>query len=366
MERSKKIIRTSLIGIAVNVILVSVKIAVGVLSGSIAVTLDAINNLGDALSSVITIIGTKLAGRAPDKKHPYGYGRIEYLTSVVIAVIVLMAGVTSLKESVESIFHSRSASYSAITLAVIAVAVLVKLVCGLYIKSVGKQINAQALIASGSDSLFDAILSFGTLAAAIVSMVWGISLEGILGVLISFVILKAGVEMLLETLNSIIGARADRELSEALKQKINSYDQVQGCYDLILHNYGPTEIIGSVHIEVEDSMSAREIHGLTRRIALDVYATFGIVLTVGIYAANTSDSQAQALRNQLQQLVDHYPEILQMHGFYAEPEARDVTFDLVVDFKADAQAVQRRVLEELNKLYPDWNFSVVLDSDYSD
>lgn len=366
MERSKKIIRTSLIGIAVNAILVSVKMAVGVLSGSIAVLLDAVNNLGDALSSVITIIGTKLAGRAPDKKHPYGYGRIEYLTSAVIAVIVLTAGVTSFKESVESILHSRPASYSAMTLAVIAAAVLVKLVCGLYIKSVGKQIKAQALIASGSDSLFDAMLSFGTLVAAIVSMVWRISLEGILGILISFVILKAGVEMLLETLNSIIGIRADKELAEALKQKINSYEQVRGCYDLTLHNYGPTALIGSVHIEVEDSMQAREIHGLTRRISMDVYTSFGIILTVGIYAANTSDSLALALRNRIQQLVEQYPEILQMHGFYAEPGEQNVTFDLVVDFKADAQAVQGKILEELKKIYPDWKFSVVLDSDYSD
>lgn len=366
MERSKKIIRTSLIGIAVNVVLVSVKMAVGVLSGSIAVILDAVNNLGDALSSVITIIGTKLAGRAPDKKHPYGYGRVEYLTSVVIAVIVLMAGITSLKESAESIFHSRAASYSSIALAVIAVAVAVKLVCGLYIKAVGQQINAQALIASGSDSLFDAILSLGTLVAAIVSMVWGISLEGILGILISLVILKAGVEMLLETLNSIIGTRADKELAEALKQKINSYEQVHGCYDLALHNYGPTALIGSVHVEVEDSMQAREIHGLTRQIALDVYNAFGIVLTVGIYAANTSDSQSLTLRNQLREIVDQYPEILQVHGFYAESEERNVTFDLVVDFKADAQVVRSKILEELKKIYPDWNFSVVLDSDYSD
>lgn len=366
MERNRKIIQTSLIGIVVNVVLVLAKMAVGFLSGSIAVILDAVNNLGDALSSVITIIGTKLAGRAPDKKHPYGYGRIEYLTSVVIAAIVLMAGITSFKESAESILHPQMASYSAVILIVIAVAVAVKLASGLYMKSVGKQINAQALIASGSDSFFDAILSLGTLAAAVVSMVWEISLEGILGLLISLVILKAGVEMLLETLNSIIGTRADRELSIALKEKINSYEQVRGCYDLTLHNYGPAEIIGSVHVEVEDNMTAREIHGLTRQVALDVFNAFGIVLTVGIYASNTSDSQALVLRDKLEQIVGQYPEILQMHGFYAESDARNAAFDLVVDFKADAQEVQRKVLEELGKFYPDWNYSVVLDSDYSD
>lgn len=366
MDRSKKIIQTSLIGIAVNVVLISAKLAVGVISGSIAVLLDAVNNLGDALSSVITIIGTKLAGRAPDKKHPYGYGRIEYLTSMIIAVIVLIAGLTSLKESVESLIKPQPASYSTVTLAVIVIAVAVKLVSGLYVKSVGKQINAQTLVASGSDSLFDAILSLGTFAAAVISMLWGLSLEGIIGLFISLVILKAGIEMLLETLNSIIGVRADKELSEAIKEKINSYDQVQGTYDLALHNYGPTEIIGSVHVEVEDTMPAREIHKLTRRIAMDVYYSFGIVLTVGIYASNTYDNQVLAIKEQLMQIVGQYPEILQMHGFYAESEERNATFDLVVDFKADASAIQEKVMEELGKLYPDWHFFAVLDSDYSD
>lgn len=366
MERNQRIIRTSIVGIAVNVVLVLAKMAVGLLSNSIAIILDAVNNLGDALSSVITIIGTKLAGRAPDKKHPYGYGRIEYLTSVIIAVIVLLAGVTSLRESADKILHPQVADYTVVTLAVIVMGIAAKLLCGIYVRSVGKKINSQALVASGSDAFFDAVLSVGTLLAAVSSMIWGLSLEGILGLLISLVILKAGVEMLLETLHSIIGTRTDKELSDALKEKINSYDQVRGAYDLALHNYGPTEIIGSVHIEVEDQMSAREIHHLTRQIAMDVYNTFGIVLTVGIYASNTSDSQVTEIKSRLEQIVALHTEVLQLHGFYGASEEKTVTFDLVVDFQADAATVQRQIQEELTKYYPDWKFLVVLDSDYSD
>lgn len=366
MERSRKIIRTSMVGIAVNVVLVLAKMSVGFISGSIAILLDAVNNLGDALSSVITIIGTRLAGRAPDKKHPYGYGRIEYLTSMVIAMIVLMAGLTSLRESADRILNPQAASYTTVTLAVIVVAVAVKLLSGLYVKSVGKKINAQALVASGSDAFFDAILSAGTFVAAVVSMVWSVNLEGILGLLISLVILKAGAEMLMDTLNSIIGIRADRELTEAIKEKVNSYDQVRGTYDLALHNYGPTEAIGSVHVEVDDMLSAREIHGLTRRIAADVFHTFGIILTVGIYASNTSDSQAMEIKGKLERITGRYPEVLQLHGFYAESGEQTATFDLVVDFQADAEAVKGKILEELEKIYPDWHFFAVLDSDYSD
>lgn len=366
MDRSRKIIRTSIVGIAVNAVLVLAKMAVGFLSNSIAIILDAVNNLGDAFSSLITIIGTKLAGRAPDKKHPYGYGRIEYLTSVVIAVIVLLAGVSSLRESVDKVLHPQTADYTIVTLAVIIMAIAAKLLCGLYVRSVGKKINAQILVASGSDAFFDAILSVGTLLAAVVSMVWGLSLEGILGLLISLVILKAGVGMLLETLNSIIGTRTDKELSDALKERINSYEQVRGAYDLALHNYGPTEIIGSVHIEVEDRMPAKEIHRLTRQIAVDVYNTFGIVLTIGIYAANTSDSLVIEIKNRLEQIVAEHTEVLQFHGFYGTSEEKTVTFDLVVDFQADAAVVQRQIQEKLTKYYPDWKFLVVLDSDYSD
>lgn len=366
MDRSTTIIRTSLVGVAVNVVLVVFKAIVGAVTGSIAVILDAVNNLGDALSSVITIVGTKLAGRRPDKKHPYGYGRIEYLTSVIIAVIILAAGFTSLRESIAKAMDPQPASYTAVSLAVLAVAVAAKLLVGRYVKSVGERIHAQSLVASGSDAFFDAVLSFATLAAAVISMVWGLSLEGILGVVISIVILKAGVEILLDTLNSIIGARADPELSKTLKTKINSVEGVLGCYDLTLHNYGPEELIGSVHIEVADDVTAREIHALTRQIAAEVYAAFGIVLTVGIYASNTSGDGLLEVRSALEELLRQYPQVLQMHGFYAEREQKRISFDLVVDFEADAKQTCADVTAAMKRKFPDYEFAVVLDSDYSD
>ena len=366
MDRTKKIIRTSFVGIGVNLVLVLFKMAVGLVTNSIAVILDAVNNLSDALSSIITIVGTKLAGKAPDKKHPYGYGRIEYLTSVLISVIVLLAGVTSLRESAEKVLHPEAASYTVMSLIIIAVAVVVKFFCGRYVKKVGEEIHSGSLIASGSDAFFDAILSLATLVAAIVSMIWGFSLEGILGVIISIIIIKAGIEMLLDTLNSLIGTRADHELSEQLKEKINSFPEVHGCYDLTLHNYGPTQIIGSVHIEVDDEMTARQIHRLTRQIIMEVYAQFSIILTVGIYAAGNSLPIFTEIRGEVEKLVSQRPEILQMHAFYGDAELKTVTFDLIVDFSADARAIREEITEELVKRYPDYRFDIVLDSDFSD
>ena len=366
MDRTQKIVRTSIVGIVMNLILVAFKMVVGLVSGSIAVILDAVNNLSDALSSIITIVGTKLAGRRPDKKHPYGYGRIEYLTGMLIAVIVLFAGLTSLKESVEKVIHPEAASYTPIMLVIIVVGIAAKFLTGRYVKSVGESINSQALVASGSDAYFDAVLSFGTLIAAGASMLWGLKLEGILGAVISVIIIKAGVEMLLETLNSITGERADPEQTKALREKVESYEGVLGAYDLVMHNYGPTSTIASIHIEVPDEMTAREIHKLTRTIAVDVYAAFGVILTVGIYAANDSDQRSGFLHENVERIVKQYPEILQLHGFYVDHEQKRVMFDLIVDFAADADAILQKVLAEVTPLQPDYRFDVILDSDFSD
>lgn len=366
MDRNKKIVRTSLFGIGANLVLVVFKMIVGFAANSIAVILDAVNNLSDALSSLITIIGTRLAGRKPDKKHPFGHGRIEYLTGMLIAVLVLFAGLTSLKESVEKIIHPEAAVYTTLSLVVIIAAIIVKLLMGRYVKKVGEEVNSSALVASGSDASFDAILSLGTLAAAIVSMVWGLSLEGWLGAVISIFIIKAGVEMLMEAVSSITGARPEKELSEELRSMVCGYPGVHGAFDLMLHNYGPTNTIGSVHIEVDDDMPAREIHRLTREIAADVYQKLGIVLTVGIYGSGNSGGVSAEMRRELTEVLQKYPEVIQMHGFYVDEEHRRVMFDLIVDFSADAKEICGKVYEELNERWPDWRVDIVLDSDYAD
>lgn len=364
-SRDKKIVRTSIVGIAVNVVLVLFKMAVGLLANSIAIILDAVNNFSDALSSLITIIGTKLASKAPDKKHPFGYGRIEYLTSVIISVIVLLAGITSIRESFEKIFNPDETSYSIYSIVIIAVAIVAKFVVGSYVKGVGNKIHSQSLIASGSDAFFDAVLSFATLVGAVINMIWGLQLEGILGVLISIIIIKAGIEMLGETLSSIIGNRADADLTKRLKERVGFYSGVNDVYDLTLHNYGPTKIIGSVHIEVDDTMTAREIHELTRRISEDVINEFGIILTIGIYASNTSGSCGE-LKETAQAEIKKHPEILQMHGFYIDEDRKLISFDIIVDFKYDAEKIKNEVQESLNKQIKDYKIYIVLDSDFSD
>ena len=366
-NREKTIVRTSIIGIVANVLLAAFKAAVGLISNSIAVTLDAVNNLSDALSSVITIIGAKLGSKKPDKKHPLGYGRIEYLSSMIVAAIVLYAGITSLVESIKKIIHPEAADYGWVSLIIIAVAVVVKLLLGRYVKKQGEKVNSGALIASGKDASFDAILSASVLASAIVFLVWGISLEAYVGVVISVVIIKAGIEMMIETLNDIIGQRGDAEVAKQIKQIINEEPEVNGAYDLTLFNYGPDRFYGSVHMELPDTMSVAEVDVLTRRVQLKVFRETGVILTgIGVYSYNTSDDEVARIRNTIQKTIMSHEWALQMHGFYADTEAKTIRFDVVVSFDIEQQEALRIMQEEVQKLYPDYTFFIVPDVDVAD
>ncbi|MBO7357162.1 MAG: cation transporter, partial [Lachnospiraceae bacterium] len=207
VNREKTIVRVSIVGILFNVLLSAVKAIIGITANSISVLLDAVNNLSDALSSVITIIGTFLAGKPADKKHPLGYGRIEYLTGMFVAAIVIYAGLTSMVESVKKIFKPELPDYSYISLVIILIGVFVKLFLGLYTRKKGKDVKSGSLFASGTDALFDAVLSTSVLIAAIIYIKTGLSIEAYIGALISCFIIKAGCEMMLETLNEILGTR---------------------------------------------------------------------------------------------------------------------------------------------------------------
>ena len=251
-SREKIIVKTGIIGIAANIFLAAFKAAVGLISNSIAVTLDAVNNLSDALSSVITIIGAKLANRRPDKKHPLGHGRIEYLSAMIVSAIVLYAGIASIVESIKKIIHPETADYSAPALIIIASAVIVKIILGRYVKAQGKRANSKALIDSGSDALFDAILSASVLISAIIYITTDVSLEAYVSVIISAFIIKSGIEMITETFNDILGHRADSELTTKIKQILCEEPEVRGAYDLVLTNYGPDRNYGSVHLELPD------------------------------------------------------------------------------------------------------------------
>ncbi len=366
-KREATIVRTSIVGIVTNVFLVAFKAFVGLMSHSIAVILDAVNNLSDALSSVVTIIGAKLGAKQPDKKHPLGYGRIEYLSSMIVAALVLYAGITSLVESVKKIIHPEAADYSVLSLVIIGVAIVVKLLLGLYVRRQGKKVNSGALSASGSDALFDAILSASVLASAIVYLVFHVSLEAYVGVVIAGFIIKAGIEMMIETLNDIIGKREDAETTAELKKVVCEEEAVLGAYDVTLFNYGPNKNYGSVHVELPDTLTVDEADRITRRVQQNVFQKTGVILTgIGIYSYNTSDDEAAHMRNKTMETVLAHEWALQMHGFYADTEQKTMRFDVVLSFDIDRKHALEILYGEISALYPDYTLLIVPDVDVAD
>ena len=366
-ERDNAIVKTSIIAILSNVLLVAFKMTIGFLSNSIAIILDAINNLSDAMSSIITIIGTKLANRKPDKKHPLGHGRIEYLTAVIISGIVLYAGITSLIESIKSIIEKTTPHYTNIMLVIIAVAVLVKIFLGRFVKKQGEKYNSDALIASGSDAMFDAVLSFSVLASAIIFKLTNISLESYVAVIISIFIIRAGIEMLKDTLDEILGRRADKELTLKIKKIVSSFEQVQGAYDLFIYNYGPNKDYASIHIEVPDTMTIAEYDVLVRQIEQEVYHKTGVILTgISAYSYNTKDDEVSQIRNKIHNIIFNHDFVIQMHGFYINKETKEIRFDAVMSFDIAADEGVNILMTDLKEAFPEYQFVITPDIDISE
>ena len=367
-HRDAVIIRTSVIGSIANVLLAAFKAFIGLASNSIAIVMDAVNNISDAASSVITIVGTKLAGREPDKKHPFGYGRIEYLSAMIISVLVLYAGVTAFTESVKKILHPETPDYSVVSLVIVAVAVVVKILLGRYVKSVGEKVNSDSLVNSGEDATLDSIISAATLIAAVIYLIFHVSLEAWLGAMIAVVIIKSGIEMLRDTLSKILGERADAELAREIKKTIISHCKVSGVYDLVMHNYGPDSYNGSVHIEVPDTLSADDLDKLIRKISVDVYSKHDVILTaVGVYSVNTKDPEAIEVRERVRELVLGSQYVIQMHGFYVDRVEKTMRFDMVISFDAkDRSEVYRQVLAKVQNAFPDYMLQVTMDTDFSE
>ncbi|HAR91673.1 MAG: cation transporter [Eubacterium sp.] len=366
-ERNKLIVRTSIIGILANVLLAGFKMVVGLFAHSIAIILDAVNNLSDVLSSLVTIVGNKLANKAPDRKHPLGHGRVEYISALIVSAIILYAGVTAAIEAVKKIINPETPNYTTVTLFIIAVAVVVKIVLGLFVSKQGKKAKSGALEASGKDALFDAVISASVLASAIIYLTTKVSLEAYVAVIISIFIIKAGIEIMAETISEILGKRADADLTKKVKEILNREPEVRGAYDLLLNNYGPNKNYASVHLELPDTMTVDEVDVLTRKLEMNVYKETGIILTgVGVYSYNTSDTEVAHIRNEVQEMVMAHDWSLQMHGFYLDTEKHTMRFDVVMSFDIDPKEGIDIIRKEVGEAYPEYELNIIADVDIAD
>lgn len=366
MKRIKEVIKVSIIGVITNICLVIFKSIIGFISGSISILMDALNNLSDILSSVITLFGMLLSKKKPDKEHPYGHGMIEYFSSLSIAIIIFITGIASFYESFLKILHPITVEYNITMLIIIIIGIISKLILGKYTKEKGRILNSSSLVASGSDALFDSIISLSTLIGAILVYIFDINIDGYLGVVISIFIIKAGISIIIESFNNITGTIIDSKLLKNIEQTINSYDKVLGSYDLLLHQYGPSKILGSIHIEVDDNLSAKEIHALSRTISNDILDKYGVILTIGIYATNTDDTKYIKIKNYIKKLIKNYKSIINFHGYYVDNDKMYISFDLIFDFKdQNIMKTKEEVIAKLKKKYPEYEYNIVIDTDFN-
>jgi cation diffusion facilitator family transporter len=368
--REKAIVKTSIIGIIGNVLLVGFKAFVGFIANSVSIISDALNNFTDALSSIITLIGAKVSNKKPDKKHPFGHGRFEYIASILVALLILVAGGIAIYQSILSIIdyfkNGVMPDYSLYQLIIIGGAIVIKLSIAIFYRIRGKKFDSDALKASGMDALFDVILSTTTLVGAIVAFAFNFYIEGYLGIIIGGFIIKTGIEVLVQSISSVLGKRMDKEKVNAIMADLTSIPGVIGAYDLIIHSYGHDRFIGSVHVGVTDTLTAKEIQQIERQITYVMLEKYNIIMTVGIYAENNNNEIAKEIKQYLVSLIQSYPSVLQLHGFYYEESQNLINFDLVISFEdKEPQKTVDEIRNLLIKKYPDIKFIVQIDNDYS-
>lgn len=368
MNRNKEIIRTSIIGILGNLCLSAFKLAVGYVTNSIAIRMDAVNNITDALSSLITIAGTKLSEKEPDRKHPFGYGRLEYLTSLTIGILILYAGITAVIESVGRIIRPQALEYSSTTILIVAVAVVIKIVLGKYTQHRGKVLDSSALTASGKDAIDDSIETGATLLAAIIYVNTGVNIEAYVGLVISVLIFRTGIETLRETVSSILGESVDISIVSKVRESILSFPEVDGVFDIVIHNYGKEKLVGSAYAEVPDVLTAGWIDNLQRAVAAKVYKDTGVELMgLSIYAVNSKDREAAEIQNSVRSITESIPEIRGMHGFYLDKVDKEIKFDIVTGFDVrNSVAIRDEVEARVYEVYPDYDVSVVVKKDLTE
>ena len=360
MDREQQIIRASIVNVLGNVLLSVAKGAAGVASGSVAIVLDAVNSLIDALGSVIAIIGTKLAGRSASDEHPYGFGRMEYVTSIAIAALILSAGISSFVEAMRAIIHPTTPSYGFVSLAIVAVASVVKFGLGAYLLRKGKKIGSSSLIGSGTDSFMDGGVSVSTFVAGIIYLTTGLQIESLLAAGIALLIIKSGAELLWSTLSKLLGERIDPEVADKVAREVSAVDEVQSASGLALLDFGPDQVVGTVHLTVDGNMTVSQFDRVARKVRAQVEEKHGITLAgITPYPANSADEDVHEVREAVKRIAGASEHVVELRGLYADLETRSVRFDAVADFSVkDLDQLREDLEKACSAEYPEWRFEV--------
>ncbi len=357
------------VGIALNLLLFALKFFVGTLTGSVAVTADAINNISDAGSSAVTMVGFRLAGKKPDPEHPFGHGRIEYISGLIVAMLIFVMGFELLSSSVDAILAPEPTELSLVSVVILSVSVAVKLYMFFYNRSVGKKIASAAMVATATDSIGDAIATLAVLLSLAVSHFTGWLIDGYVGLLVAGFILFAGYRAAKETIEPLLGTRPEKELVNELKALVLSYEPITGVHDMILHDYGPGRRFLSLHAEVPMDEDILFVHDVVDNVEIEIFERYGIETVIHMDPINTRDPRLNEIKNTVTEVIDSFNENLKAHDFRLVPGKThtNIVFDIVIsaDSKIDPDALKLAVATAVTSTDPQYRCVIRIDRDYA-
>lgn len=363
--REGVIAATSGLGIIVNALIAAVKVIIGLMASSIAIVSEGANNAADALSSVLTLVGTKLANRHPDQKHPFGYGRIEYLTGLVISVLILVTGIEMLTSSVRLVFTPEELSVSYISIIIVAVSALIKLALGLYTIRVGRKTGSSALEAVGLESRSDSVVSVVTIISSLVFLIFHLSIDAYAGMLTSLLIIKAGFDVLRETVAELIGRPGEHELAVKLYREIRGTDGVIAAADMMLHNYGPDAWSGSVNVEMDHRKTVGEVYEILHALQLRIMHEYSVTMVFGIYAVDNDCQTVSRVRKDVGAFISKKEHVKSFHAVYLAPDSGKIYCDFIVDYEQkDWDALRAEFTDYMKARYPENELELTIETEF--
>lgn len=359
------------VGIITNVILFIIKLSVGIITSSIAISADAFNNLSDSASSLITILGFKLSSKPADKEHPFGHGRIEYLSALLVSFFVLLVGVEFIKSSVSRILNPINISSNIIVVSLMLFSILAKIWLGFFYSHLSKEIDSTALKASSKDSFADVITTLVVLFSLISSKFFAFPIDGYIGVLVSIFIIFSGISLIKETINPLLGEAPSEELVESIKKSLLSYDEIIDTHDLIVHNYGPGRTIASIHAEVPSNLSIVKIHETIDNAEKEIGENLDILLVIHMDPVNIHCEEVKETKEFLLSILKKYSEYKSIHDFrvVGEGEIKNLIFDLVITCNKEVTKMEElklihNICNDIKKIHPHYNAIITIDKDF--
>ena len=364
-EREGVITAVSALGIAVNLLIAAAKVVLGLFASSIAIVSEGVNNASDAMTSVLTLVGSRLAGKHPDAKHPFGYGRVEYLTSLVIAGLILFTGIEMLISSVRLIFEPTELNVSVPALAVVAVSAVIKFLLGVFTVSAGKRSGSGALVGVGLDCRNDSFISVVTILSAVIFIVSGVSVDAYVGALMSLLVVKAGFDVLRDTVSELLGRPGDAELAAKLYREIRSTPGILGAVDMMLHNYGPDAYSGSVNVEIDHEKTVGEVYDFLHALQLRIMREYNVTLVFGVYAVDGDHEEVRVIRQRIAEFVRAHEHVKSFHAVYLDPASPRLYCDLIVDYELhDWELLRGEFTDFMRERFPEHELVLTIETEF--